>query len=490
LAGVANERFAQGDLNSCRALLKGALETAPENLELLATLGSITFQLREYQEARRCFERAVELDPGSPMFHVQLGAACLQLQDMPAFERALQRALDLDGECVEALALLANLNLQIGQFHPAAELYQRVLAGKGDDTGTLLALAKCQFHLGNQAEAGRLYEQVRQLDPRNAVAAEALQMLRARGNGKPKPATANVQPPASQAGLAAYGRVEGPRTLNADHAGQVFGRLGTNPETTEYHRNHLNRYLVTLERVRHLPRSTRVLEVGAPPFGLAILMRELLFDQVEVSGFAESDRERAAKVYRERVVIGRPEPGQGHVFDMQCFNLETHQWPYEAESFDLVVACEVFEHLCLDPMAAVAQANRVLRRGGYFLITAPNAVSISNLARLVAGQQPNSFPFYRPRSECMRNNRELTPGDLEALFKAGGFGIETLETWNSSAPSPIAPALLERMHSLLGDFRLRDEVLVGLGRKTGPVCCRYPLDAELYYEWDVKANRV
>jgi hypothetical protein len=53
-------------------------------------------------------------------------------------------------------------------------------------------------------------------------------------------------------------------------------------------------------------------------------------------------------------------------------------------------------------------------------------------------------------------------------------------------PSPV----LARLHALTGGFKWRHEVLTAVGRKKGPVVCRYPLEAELYYEWDVKANRV
>jgi SAM-dependent methyltransferase len=289
---------------------------------------------------------------------------------------------------------------------------------------------------------------------------------------------------------AEYRTIEVSRSFDLERARRVLDVFRERPETAEYHRNHLNRYLATMERVRHLPRSTRVLEVGATPFGMTVLMREFLFDFVQPTGFAESDSKRAQQVYSEKVVLGKPQEGHGFEFDLQCFNIEKHKWPFPDDSFDLAICCEVFEHLSLDPMFAMAEANRVMRLGGTLLISVPNVLCVSNLYKMVDGRSPNSFPVYRPRGECLRHNRELTPTELATMFKAAGFEVVNVETNTFNPPPFVPPPMLAKLYALTGGFQWRHEVLTVMGRKTGPVVCRYPLEAELYYEWDVKANRV
>lgn len=287
-----------------------------------------------------------------------------------------------------------------------------------------------------------------------------------------------------------YRTIEVCQGFDIERARKTLDIFSQWPETVEYHRNHLNRYLATMERVRHLPRSTRVLEVGASPFGMTVLMREFLFDFVQPTGFAENDSKRAQQVYSEKLVIGKPQEGRGFEFDLQCFNIEKHQWPFADGSFDLVISCEVFEHLALDPMFAMAEINRVTRPGGTLLISVPNVLCVSNVYKMLDGRSPNSFPVYRPRGECLRHNRELTPTELATMFKAAGFDLQKVETSTFNPPAHVPPAMLAKIHALTGGFEWRHEVLTVVGRKTGPVVNRYPLEAELYYEWDVKANRV
>ena len=51
--------------------------------------------------------------------------------------------------------------------------------------------------------------------------------------------------------------------------------------------------------------------------------------------------------------------------------VEHDVWPFEDDSVDLVVACEIFEHLAMDPMTLFAGGKRGLKPGGYFLHCRP-----------------------------------------------------------------------------------------------------------------------
>jgi SAM-dependent methyltransferase len=67
--------------------------------------------------------------------------------------------------------------------------------------------------------------------------------------------------------------------------------------------------------------------------------------------------------------------------------------PFDGESFDVVVAGELLEHL-RDPRRLVAEARRVLRSGGTFVASVPNAYRLKNRLRFLAGRKPEDDPTH------------------------------------------------------------------------------------------------
>jgi len=63
------------------------------------------------------------------------------------------------------------------------------------------------------------------------------------------------------------------------------------------------------------------------------------------------------------------------------------------ESFDVVVAGELLEHL-RDPHALVAEIRRVLRPGGTFVASVPNAYRLKRRLLFLFGQSPESDPTH------------------------------------------------------------------------------------------------
>jgi SAM-dependent methyltransferase len=67
--------------------------------------------------------------------------------------------------------------------------------------------------------------------------------------------------------------------------------------------------------------------------------------------------------------------------------------PFEDGSFDVVVAGELLEHI-RDPAALVAEAKRLLRPGGTFVGSVPNAFRLKNRLRFLRGLPPESDPTH------------------------------------------------------------------------------------------------
>jgi SAM-dependent methyltransferase len=67
--------------------------------------------------------------------------------------------------------------------------------------------------------------------------------------------------------------------------------------------------------------------------------------------------------------------------------------PFEDTSFDVVVAGELLEHL-RDPRRLVAEVRRVLRGGGTFVASVPNAYRVKNRLRFLLGRKPEDDPTH------------------------------------------------------------------------------------------------
>jgi SAM-dependent methyltransferase len=82
--------------------------------------------------------------------------------------------------------------------------------------------------------------------------------------------------------------------------------------------------------------------------------------------------------------------------------------PFEGETFDAVVAGELFEHLQF-PDALVDEIRRVLRPGGVLVGSVPNAFRVQSRLRFLRGLPPEDDPTHL---------RMFSPRELRALLSA------------------------------------------------------------------------
>ncbi|MDQ5819822.1 MAG: class I SAM-dependent methyltransferase [Actinomycetota bacterium] len=88
---------------------------------------------------------------------------------------------------------------------------------------------------------------------------------------------------------------------------------------------------------------------------------------------------------------------------------------FEDASFDVVVAGELLEHI-RDPERLVAEARRVLRPGGTFVASVPNAYRLKNRVRFMLGRNPEENPTHL---------HMFTPDEVRKLLE--GFERPALE---------------------------------------------------------------
>ena len=226
-----------------------------------------------------------------------------------------------------------------------------------------------------------------------------------------------------------------------------FQRLGGLPP--DWLPQHENRYLEILEIVQQRIAAEkspskggafRLLDVGMGWGHLAVAANRL---GAEVSGVDHWYGPVPLQVCQE----------EGLSF--HDVNIELFPLPFQDGHFDMVLFCEVIEHLNYDPAFPLSEIHRVLRPGGIMLLTTPNEGSLSNrlkraIRRPVLGPTPESRNSSAGIIEGGRtfnyaHHRLYDPGELGALVAKLDFKVIRCFTLHSGSH----PGFLGSMRTLL-----------------------------------------
>ena len=121
-----------------------------------------------------------------------------------------------------------------------------------------------------------------------------------------------------------------------------------------------------------------------------------------------------------------------HRMRYDLFNVETDRFPYPDDHFDVILFCEVLEHLTNDPLSALKEIRRVLKPGGKLVLTTPNVACSKNVLKIVQGKNVNDrYSAYGPYG---RHNREYTLSEVKAILDVAGFTTANIFTANVLFP--------------------------------------------------------
>jgi tetratricopeptide (TPR) repeat protein len=104
-----------------------AMESAPEEPEVLISLGSSLTALGQEQEALELLRRAVEIDPDRAMAHYNLGTLAARAGDDARAVEHYRRAISVDPEHTQSHFNLGNALRRSGRFEDALPHYRRVV---------------------------------------------------------------------------------------------------------------------------------------------------------------------------------------------------------------------------------------------------------------------------------------------------------------------------------------------------------------------------
>jgi SAM-dependent methyltransferase len=144
-----------------------------------------------------------------------------------------------------------------------------------------------------------------------------------------------------------------------------------------------------------------------------------------------------------------------------CASLEGAGLPLATASIDVVIMGEIIEHL-VDTDAALAEARRLLRPGGWLLLSTPNLAAWFNRGLLLFGVQPLFSEvslrgiYGRPGSEVVGHLHLFTRRALVELLAANGF----VNTKVSAAPYHDVPRPLRPLDRLMCAFPSASSILL------------------------------
>jgi SAM-dependent methyltransferase len=245
----------------------------------------------------------------------------------------------------------------------------------------------------------------------------------------------------------------------------------SHPRDVAYANLHMRRFV---SMIQYLPRasrtSARALELGSYlPFTPAI-KKYGGYSEIKCANFGDSPENLVECVARQEQGTER------HIFQGNNFDAERMPFPYPDGHFQLVLCCEMIEHLSRDPMHLLWECNRVLEADGYLLLTTPNITGIRSIEGLLTGYAPYLMSQYNVNDPPGQHHREYAPCEIDFALRQAGFTVDKLETkdvWLRS--NPVTLDLLRQMRM---PTDLRGDNIFALARKTTAPIERYP--KELY----------
>jgi len=207
-----------------------------------------------------------------------------------------------------------------------------------------------------------------------------------------------------------------------------------------------------------LQKGGKILEIGSL-FGVvsrALKQQGYAVTGTEIPEFHQSEKLR--KLYNEN----------GIAFDK--INLRDYKLPYPDGSFDIVIICEVLEHLNFNPLPVLKEINRILKKDGYIYCAMPNQARIENRLKLIFGlsvHDPIQYFFDQLDRDkniiVSRHWKEYTMAEAVEMIGKMGFDIKKNYCFSENGRNRFTFFTIIRLFfSMVPSFR---QSLVVIGKK-------------------------
>jgi len=226
------------------------------------------------------------------------------------------------------------------------------------------------------------------------------------------------------------------------------------PGETGYFLTHQRRHLSELRLIEKLCTGGRILEVGGYPFFFTCILQKCGFPVTSI----DLHPGRAARFVRR------------YGLNVVACNIERQRLPFADGTFQYVIFTEVFEHLRIDPLLALSEANRVLASGGSLLLTTPNLYFIKTVLKFLLGRGFNDplQEFGKLRSVGhMGHVREYSLREVRRFVEASGFAVQSQRLAQYNYPRNLFGAVSYPLLCVL-PFLQGTQVVIATKTAAGP----------------------
>lgn len=189
----------------------------------------------------------------------------------------------------------------------------------------------------------------------------------------------------------------------------------TGNELDNYLREDLRRFVYTINMLPHNQSNATLLEIGANPYFTSILLRKFTSYSLFFTNYFGNNATNGKQTQRNQ------HTNEVFEFEFINHNIETADLPFP-DRFDIILFCEVLEHLTNDPFKTLLRIKRSLKTGGILILTTPNVNRLENISRMISGS--NIYDPYSGYGPYGRHNREYNKHELFLLLSHCGFEIE------------------------------------------------------------------
>lgn len=188
--------------------------------------------------------------------------------------------------------------------------------------------------------------------------------------------------------------------------------------------------------LRYLSPGASILDIGSGPCDKVAVLQELGFRCTAVDDL-EDPWHKQGDTTRLIVEFARSRGIEFHVASAATV-------PFAGRKFDMVMLCDVIEHLHQSPRELLLTAIDSTRPGGILVITVPNAANLRKRLDVLVGRTnlPPFDSYFWWRGEWRGHIREYVRDDLERL--ASHLGVEVLDLRGVSHMLEKLPPLLRK----------------------------------------------
>jgi Flp pilus assembly protein TadD/peroxiredoxin len=155
-----------------------ALDQRPNYITAHLNLGNVYRRQKSFDKASQSLMRALALEPDDPEVNYSVGMLYAQQDQMRSASDYLQRAIELRPDYAEALNNLGIVFVREQDFSRAEEQFKSGMRVAPNFDQSYLNLARLYIMRNDKEKARQVLEQLLQLQPENAGAKKAMEMLR------------------------------------------------------------------------------------------------------------------------------------------------------------------------------------------------------------------------------------------------------------------------------------------------------------------------